>query len=149
MKHLIYLLIPLGLALAASVAQATPTHECSNGCFVVTCSGGDCSLYYCSGDTGCEKVTDFINPQSSPVPQPGELFSVRPDREQSLFGASPEEAAGQRSAGPNCGTKPCTIRLCSAEQCELWGFRQGAAYLLAAGQNLDAWFEALTEEFVD
>ncbi|QOC21823.1 hypothetical protein IC757_12385 [Wenzhouxiangella sp. AB-CW3] len=151
MKYLSSFLILLGLGLAVSVdeARATPTHECSSGCFIVTCSGGgDCSLYYCSGATGCDKITDFIRPNSSPVPNPGEMSSTQSGHEGIQFD-SIAGTASQPGSGPSCGMNPCTVRLCDADYCELWGFRNGSAYQLGSGQNLDAWFETLSEEFVD
>jgi hypothetical protein len=58
-----------GLALCVSpvVAAQQPTHNCTAGCTIITCSGSTCTIWDCNGSGGCTAVGTFPNTHPKPA----------------------------------------------------------------------------------
>jgi hypothetical protein len=53
-------------AVAAPPAQASggTATDCTAGCMLYTCDGSTCTLWYCSGGSGCNPIGTFTRPKS-------------------------------------------------------------------------------------
>src|SRR5690606_30048836 len=61
------ILFALFIALLPSSAKAEEegggARDCSKGCYIVTCGATRCTMWFCSGATGCDVMTTFPKPQ--------------------------------------------------------------------------------------
>lgn len=56
------MVVMIGLAGPRPALADPPSYDCTTGCYIVTCAGGTCTLWYCSGAQGCNVVTRFPKP---------------------------------------------------------------------------------------
>ena len=92
-------------AQAQSSGGGSPVHDCTNGCYVVTCRGNNCSLWRCDS-TGCHRMTDFTKPSEQ---QKSALASPAPRRTE-IVTANPQ-GSGVAFDGP-VGVNTCGESLC-------------------------------------
>lgn len=84
-----------------------PVHECSAGCYIVTCRGNNCDLWYCNSG-GCHRVSGFTKPPSEQ--QKSALLSSTPRRSDIL--SSPDATQGIAVNGP-VGVNTCSETHCN------------------------------------
>ncbi len=119
------LLLVAGLTASSAAAQnsgsSPPVHECTNGCYIVTCRGNVCTMSYCSNGR-CDFVTSFTKPQEQ---QKSVLPSGSAPR-STLLGSHPVDS-GVAVDGP------IGINTCSATTCSQFVLHQGG--IIAAGSS--------------
>lgn len=62
MRFAFLFLFALILATSSDAVRADPIHDCTGGCYVVTCEGGNCTLWSCDA-SGCRAVATFQKKQ--------------------------------------------------------------------------------------
>jgi len=132
------LLIALVVSVWSPGVGAQTTAQCDDGsdsCTVTTCDANDCYVFVCTnGD--CVLQTSYPNPGGT-TPPPDTL-----DRQAS----APGKGSGQLSGGIDesvsgnirfihCGQNRCAIRMCSDQECVLFGFDRGASFEIARYKN--------------
>jgi hypothetical protein len=84
-----------------------PVYECSTGCYIVTCRGDNCELWFCNSG-GCSRVSGFIRPPSEQ--QKSALLPSTPRRSDLL--SSPGATQGIAVNGP-VGVNTCSETHCN------------------------------------
>jgi len=108
-----------------SAFATDPVHDCSNGCWIVTCSGATCTLWRCDQD-GCRVETTFPN-------------QVRGS-----------EADGQWSGiDGGCTTDRCVVKVCGPLECSLYGLEGDRSSLLGRFENSDGHLSEIARAFME
>ncbi len=119
------LLLIAGLTASGAAAQnsgsSPPVHECTNGCYIVTCQGNVCTMSYCSNGR-CNFATSFTRPQEQ---QKSGLLSGSAPR-STLLSSHPVDS-GIAVDGP------VGVNTCSATTCSQFVLHQGG--IIAAGSS--------------
>lgn len=127
----------LVVAILASGSALAQVHDCSGGCWIVTCNGNQCTLWRCDSD-GCRDVSNF---------EKEEIQSNVTSGQQS-FQQSKSKPVESRS-GIDCGDQRCAVKVCGPLQCSIFGFDNGQSILLGSHDNVDAILNEIGMDFLE
>jgi len=122
-------LVAFSLALTSSLVLAEPVHDCSGGCWIVTCGGSSCTLWRCDA-TGCTVETTFPN---------NLVRSTSPESPGDTFGASTTA----------CTTERCVVKVCELLECSLYGLDGNRSSLLGRLGNADGHLCEIARAFME
>lgn len=99
---------------AALTLASTPVQDCSSGCTIMTCDGNVCTIWYCSGSTGCVVEGRFIRQ----VPEAQRQMST--------------------PSNPPPGNKIAYVKTCQTDTlCNLYALSGSKAVLVGTFDNID------------
>jgi len=108
-----------------------PVHDCSSGCYVVTCSGTACTLWRCDSG-GCHAVAEFDQQEKA-----------------GAAGDQPVTHAVINGGAVTCkGNLACTVRICDGLECSLWGLRGAEAKRLGVFDDPSPILQSMIEDFL-
>jgi hypothetical protein len=132
--HLLVSLFFLSLISTSSTAQADPTHDCSGGCWIVTCGGSTCTLWRCDA-LGCRAETTFPNHEK---------------RASELDGLSKALGSGALDDSKiACTTERCVVKMCDPSECVLYGLVGNHSSLIGRFENTVARIEDAANAFME
>lgn len=135
-------------ASAASVGVSAPIQpgqlpagtatDCTDGCVLYTCSGGTCTVWYCSGEGGCEIVGTFERPFPGVGPEAVSPFPL----------GSSEPSAATLAAGHRFRDRIAYAKVCpSDDRCNIYALSGSHATMIGSFGNSDASIKATIEAY--
>jgi len=145
------LLLALALSVGSFDAAAQTTADCPDGgevCTVTTCASETCFVFICTnGD--CVLQTSYPNPGGT-TPPPDGMTTHQPGAEKgnaSLLGGFHESASGNMRF-VHCRQNRCAVRMCSAQECAVFGFDRGASFEITRYENTEGAADAAISRFL-
>lgn len=135
-------LFPLAIfiVLAISVSgevRAQPVHDCTDGCFVMTCDAQNCTLWRCDA-SGCTAVTTF----------PREFAVIQGGAEKAGSGSVQSQASAPETLAPGCRSiEACAVKTCDGAECTVWGLSGNTKKMLGIFDDTSGAAQSIVEEF--
>lgn len=112
--------------------------DCTKGCVLYTCSGGTCTVWYCSGESGCKVVGTFDRP----------IGSIGPEAVSPLPPSSSELSAPSLPVGHSFRDRIAYAKVCPSEDtCNLYALNGAHATVIGSFDNSDALIQATIKAY--
>lgn len=137
-RYLFPLAIFILLAISFSGdAKADPVHDCTDGCYVITCDAGECTLWRCDG-SGCTSITTF----------PREFAVIEGGARQPGLNSTQPSAYGPEAPTPGCRSiEACAVKTCDGAECTVWGLTGNTKKKLGIFDDMSGAARSIAEEF--
>lgn len=126
MKRTVVGMLAVMASMLVSGAAFADVTDCTSGCYITTCSGSTCTVWYCKGEVGCVVVGSYHQKAAT----------------ADGFGEDKPKAFDL-----SCGEGSlCPIKMCSGPLCEVWGLVDGKYKPIGDFENIEYWLEGFAEE---
>ena len=145
-QRIVAALFAITAGLAIGPALADPLHDCTDGCWIVTCQSGQCTLWRCDAN-GCTSQAEFPAPET--IDNARSDNGLQSDKTPEAGGKKPSRTGPtEPAAGIYCGTQRCAVKVCDELHCSIFGLSGGNARLLGTHDNVDAILEQIGKDFL-
>lgn len=141
------LILAASFAFSQRATASAPTHDCTSGCFIITCHRGTCTVFHCSGASGCVVTGTFPAPpdmEKSAGAAPGDLSDRHASHCEKF-----NEVKGLRGITLS-GDEAYAFKTCNEGVCTVWqhgmfdGAKQPTIRPVISGVDLDHEIRELT-----